>query len=84
MVCREPVCSYQYRCHPPESPSFERCISFGWCSGCRIYSGNMACVPRRRVLVDALESLPADGRERLRRNEAALIDYLDNQGFGKD
>ncbi|MFC5673609.1 hypothetical protein [Streptomyces incanus] len=37
----------------------------------------MVHVPRRRVLVDALASLPANERDRLLRKEAALIDYLD-------
>lgn len=70
--------SYQYRYYPPESSSFERCIGFAWCSGCRIFSGAMVYVPRRRVLVDALASLPGDQRERLLRgNEARLIAYLD-------
>lgn len=56
---------------------FERCIGLAWCSGCRIYSGNMVHVPRKRVLVDALASLPADDRDQLLHKEAVLIDYLD-------
>jgi len=44
----------------------------------------MVHVPRRRVLVDALASLPDDQRERLRRSEARLIDYLDRQYRGGD
>ncbi|MBT1185259.1 hypothetical protein HET69_14895 [Streptomyces sp. CJ_13] len=65
------------------SSSFERCIGLAWCSGCRIYSGDMVHVPRKRVLVDALASLPADDRDQLRRTEAALIDYLDSRGLGQ-
>ncbi|ORT53654.1 hypothetical protein BKD26_37920 [Streptomyces sp. CB03238] len=59
---------------------FERCIGLAWCSGCRTYSGAMVQIPRTRVLVDALGSLPADECVRLRRSEAKLIDYLDRQG----
>ncbi|GHH79127.1 hypothetical protein GCM10018781_56500 [Kitasatospora indigofera] len=77
-MCREPVRSYQYRFHPPESTGFERCIGFSWCSGCRIYSGAMVHVARRRVLIDALASLPADDRDQVLRKEAALVDYLDS------
>ncbi|MFE6055846.1 hypothetical protein ACFQ6N_34310 [Kitasatospora sp. NPDC056446] len=69
--------------HPPGSAGFERCIGFGWCSGCRIYSGTMVYVHRKRVLVDALASLSADDRERLLHKEAALIDYLDSRGPGR-
>ncbi|PJN29502.1 hypothetical protein [Kitasatospora sp. CB02891] len=65
--------------HPPESSRFERCIGFNWCSGCRIYSGNLVYVHRKRVLLDALASLSADDRERLLHKEAALIDYLDSR-----
>ncbi|WP_268874060.1 hypothetical protein [Streptacidiphilus melanogenes] len=43
----------------------------------------MVYFPRKRALVDALESLPADDRDRLLRKEAALIDYLDGQGIGQ-
>lgn len=78
-MCREPVRSYQYRVYPPESSRFERCIGFNWCSGCRIYSGNMVYIHRKRVLLDALASLSADDRERLLHKEAALIDYLDSR-----
>lgn len=76
-MCREPLRFYQYRFHPPESSMFDRCVGLAWCSGCRIYDGNMVHVPRRRVLVDALASLPAHERDRLLRKEAALIDHLD-------
>ncbi|GLW54472.1 hypothetical protein Kpho01_24830 [Kitasatospora phosalacinea] len=62
---------------------FERCIGLAWCSGCRIYSGSMVHVPRKRVLVDALASLPHDQQERLKRSETGLIDYLDRQARGK-
>ncbi|MCX4430205.1 hypothetical protein [Streptomyces mirabilis] len=41
----------------------------------------MVHVPRERVLVDALASLPPGDRERLLRKEAALIDYLDRRGL---
>lgn len=81
-MCHEPVRSYQYRYHPPESSSFERCIGFVWCSGCRIYSGAMVYVHRKRVLVDALASLAVDDRDRLLRSEAALVDYLDSRDRG--
>ncbi|MGW1770963.1 hypothetical protein [Streptomyces sp. NPDC002104] len=39
----------------------------------------MVQVPRRRVLVDRLASLPEEQRERLLRSEARLIDFLDRQ-----
>ncbi|GAA1355341.1 hypothetical protein GCM10009612_19460 [Streptomyces beijiangensis] len=58
---------------------FERCIGLAWCAGCRIYSGDMVHVPRKRVLADALVSLPADERDRLLRKEGALVDYLDRR-----
>ncbi|MGW7298548.1 MULTISPECIES: hypothetical protein [unclassified Streptomyces] len=37
----------------------------------------MVHVPRARRLVDALESLPPEHRERLLRSETRLIEYLD-------
>ncbi|MFD9692919.1 hypothetical protein ACFWXO_45035 [Kitasatospora sp. NPDC059088] len=43
----------------------------------------MVHVPRKRVLIDALASLPADDRDQLLRKEAALIDYLDSRGLGQ-
>jgi hypothetical protein len=61
---------------------FERCIGFAWCSGCKVYSGSMVHVPRKRVLVDALASLPRDQREHLERSETRLIEYLDRQPRG--
>lgn len=61
---------------------FERCIGLAWCSSCRIYSGNMVHVPRKRVLVDALASLPGEQRERLARSETRLIEFLDRQARG--
>ncbi|MBB4796162.1 hypothetical protein [Streptomyces nodosus] len=61
---------------------FERCIGLAWCSTCRIYSGNMVYVPRKRVLVDLLASLPAEQRERLLRSATRLIDFLDRQARG--
>ena len=61
---------------------FERCIGLAWCSGCRIYSGNMVYVHRKRVLVDALAALPSEQRERLLRSETKLIDFLDRQAAG--
>jgi hypothetical protein len=57
---------------------FERCIGLAWCSGCRIYSGNMVHVSRKRVLVDALASLPREYRERLLGSETGLIEFLDS------
>ncbi len=61
---------------------FERCIGFAWCSGCRIYAGSMVHVPRKRVLVDALASLPHDQREHIERSETRLIEHLDRQARG--
>ncbi|MEV5710810.1 hypothetical protein [Actinoallomurus sp. NPDC052274] len=71
--------SYAYRYHPPESTSYERCVSLSWCSGCRIYTGTMAHVPRHKTLPDALAALPLDERDRLRRNEVRLIAYLERR-----
>ncbi|MEU2368917.1 hypothetical protein, partial [Streptomyces pseudogriseolus] len=79
-ACGTAVRSYQFRLYPPESSMFERCVGLAWCSGCRIYSGAMVHIPRTRVLVDALGSLPEDESVRLRRSEAKLVDYLDRQG----
>ncbi|MFV2121618.1 hypothetical protein ACE14D_25550 [Streptomyces sp. Act-28] len=42
----------------------------------------MVHVPRQRVLVDALASLPHDQRERLKRSETGLIEHLDRQARG--
>lgn len=61
---------------------FERCIGLAWCSSCRIYSGNMVHVPRKRALVDALTSLPREQREGLARSETRLIEFLDRQARG--
>ncbi|MFF6839889.1 hypothetical protein ACFY8X_13995 [Streptomyces tanashiensis] len=58
---------------------FERCIGLAWCSGCRIFTGSMVQVPRKRELVDALASLGSGQRERLERSEARLIDFLDRR-----
>lgn len=58
---------------------FERCVGLAWCSGCRIYSGNMVHVLRKRVLVDTLASLPREQRERLARSESLLVEFLDRQ-----
>ncbi|MER5642143.1 hypothetical protein ABT095_35040 [Kitasatospora sp. NPDC002227] len=82
-VCREPVRSYAYRFHPPESSFFERCISLSWCSGCRIRSSALVHIPRRRVLTDALAGLPVYVRADLRRSEQALIEHLDAHGIGR-
>jgi hypothetical protein len=76
-ACGSVVRGYRYRFHPVESDFYERCLGFAWCSGCRIYTGNMVYVPRDEVLVDALAHLPAEQREQLRRSERKLIDYLD-------
>ncbi|WP_255360187.1 MULTISPECIES: hypothetical protein [Kitasatospora] len=43
----------------------------------------MVHIPRRKVLVDALASLPAVDRDLLRRKEAALVDHLDGRGVGR-
>lgn len=58
---------------------FERCVELAWCSGCRVYSGGMVHVPRKRVLVDALASLSPERRERVERSEARLIEFLDGR-----
>ncbi len=71
--------SYQYRYYPAESDFYERCIGFAWCSGCRIYSGSMVYVPRKRVLMDALAGLAPQERERLKRSEVQLIEYLNGR-----
>lgn len=63
---------------------FERCIGFAWCSTCRIYSGNMVHIPRKRVLVDALASLPPEQHERLLRSETGLIEFLDRRLRGRE
>ncbi|MER5876250.1 hypothetical protein ABT119_10040 [Streptomyces sp. NPDC001910] len=55
---------------------FERCVGLAWCSGCRIYSGSMVHVPRKRVLMDALASLPEDEREQVERSETRLVEFL--------
>ncbi|MFC9734130.1 hypothetical protein ACFWEO_07910 [Streptomyces roseolus] len=79
-ACGTDVRSYQFRVHPPESSVFERCVGLAWCSGCRVYCGAMVHVPRTRVLVDALASLPEDEAARLRRSEVKLVEYLERQG----
>lgn len=61
---------------------FERCIGLAWCAGCRIYSGNLVYVPRKRVLVDLFASLPPEQRERLLRSETRVIEFLDRQARG--
>jgi hypothetical protein len=58
---------------------FERCVGLAWCLGCRVYMGTMVHVPRERVLVDALASLPRAQRERLERSEIKLIEFLARQ-----
>lgn len=58
---------------------FERCVGLAWCLGCRVYTGAMVRVPRKRVLVDALASLPGEQRERLLRSEVKLIAFLARQ-----
>ncbi len=65
-----------YRLHPVESEFYERCIGFAWCSGCKIYTGNMVHVRRDERLVDALAGIPFGQREQLLRSETKLIDYL--------
>ncbi|MFB6820174.1 hypothetical protein ACFCXA_01105 [Streptomyces virginiae] len=39
----------------------------------------MVYVPRGRVLVDALASLPHEQRERIARSETRLIEFLDRR-----
>ncbi|MFF2777491.1 hypothetical protein ACFVU3_21580 [Streptomyces sp. NPDC058052] len=56
---------------------FERCVSLVWCPGCRVYSGALVHIPRTRTLADALASLPADERARLRHSETKLIACID-------
>ncbi|MEV7420166.1 hypothetical protein [Streptomyces sp. NPDC089919] len=77
--CGTWVKTYAYRYYPPGDPSYERCVGFAWCSECRVYSGNMVQVPRRRALVDLLDGLDDRERERLLRREAELIGYLDRK-----
>lgn len=81
-ACGTPIRSYQYRFHPPGSTMFERCVGLAWCSSCRIYCSNLVHIPRQRVLVDALASLPLELRERLLRSEARLIKFLDHDARG--
>lgn len=71
------VGGYRYRYYPVESDLYERCVGFAWCSGCRIYTGNMVRVPRREVIADPLAHLPVEQRDLLRHSERKLIDYLD-------
>ncbi|MFC9492474.1 hypothetical protein ACFTZM_41295, partial [Streptomyces hydrogenans] len=52
------------------------CVGLAWCSGCRVYCGAMVHVPRTRVLVDALASLPEDEATALRRSEVKLVEHL--------
>jgi hypothetical protein len=73
------VRGYRYRYYPFDSDSYERCVGFAWCSGCRIYTGNVIHVPRTEVIVDELDHLPAEQRDQLRRSERKLIDYLDRR-----
>jgi len=73
------VRGYRYRYYPVDSDLYERCVGFAWCSGCRIYTGNMIHVPRGAVIVDELAHLPAEQRDQLRRSEWKLIDYLDRR-----
>ncbi|MFG2432961.1 hypothetical protein [Streptomyces sp. NPDC048590] len=42
----------------------------------------MVHVPRSEALIDLLESLPADDRDRLLRSEVKLISYLDSRRTG--
>ncbi|WP_407840974.1 hypothetical protein ACE1OC_38720 [Streptomyces sp. DSM 116496] len=58
---------------------FERCVGLVWCSGCRIYSGNVVHVPRERVLVDLFASLPPERRDRVLRSETRVVEFLDRQ-----
>ncbi|GAB3983167.1 hypothetical protein GCM10029978_089010 [Actinoallomurus acanthiterrae] len=83
-TCRSPVRSYQYRYYPATSDSYERCVGFAWCPGCSVFTGTMVHVPRKRVLKDALIGLPPGERNRLKRNEADLIEYLDGHAESAD
>jgi len=38
----------------------------------------MVHIPRKRFLVDALASLPSEERERLKRSETGLVEFLDH------
>lgn len=58
---------------------YERCVGYAWCPGCRVFTGNMVHVPRRKVLVDELAHLPVAQRNQLKHNEEKLIDYLDRR-----
>jgi hypothetical protein len=68
---------YAYRHYPPQSPSYERCISLTWCSTCRTYAGTMVFIACDRVLVDALAGMPRLEREAVYRSEVRLLDHLD-------
>ena len=81
-ACRTPVRSYQHRCHPPESPLYERCVGLAWCPDCRTYTADLVHVPRQRTLTDALAALPEDRRERIARSETRLIDFLNREARG--
>lgn len=78
VACGTAVRSYEYRCHPAESPRYERCIGLCRCPGCHSYTAAMVHVPRDRAHIDALASLRPEHREQLKRNEGRLIEYLDS------
>ncbi|MGI5227316.1 GNAT family N-acetyltransferase [Actinoallomurus sp. CA-142502] len=74
--CRGPLRSYVYRYHPRGSGSYERCVSYVWCSPCRRYAGQMVHVPKDEVLPDPLGDLPADERDAIR-GSSRLVPYVD-------
>ncbi|MDI2132166.1 hypothetical protein [Yinghuangia seranimata] len=76
--CATPIRTYQYRFHPPESASYERCIGFFWCPECRVYQSQMVHVSRKLELVDVLGPLPEDERDRIRKPDHVLVAYLDS------
>ena len=75
--CAATIHTYTYRVHPPESTSYERCISLSWCSDCRYWTGSMVYVARETELPDPLAELGTEQRERLHRKEYALVRHLD-------
>jgi hypothetical protein len=75
--CATPIRAYQYRFHPPESTSYERCIGVAWCPECHVFQSQLVHVSRKLELVDVLAALPEGERDRIRRPERVLVAYLD-------
>ena len=75
--CGSAVRGYRYRYYPPDSDMYERCVGYAWCTTCRVFTGDMVHIPRRRTLIDPLADLPAEQRKQLLGDEPSLIAYLD-------